>query len=138
MPTILMIANNLKICSLNTWLQYNENHKQVIIYYHPGLNHFCILDATAQVNIVDLRLVSRVCRDACQCITSACAANDFHWCFWADLGPRIDIFKCLGSSKSKMFQVFTACPYLTCITLWPRKIPLFLYHQIHTWSVNWN
>lgn len=98
----------------------------MIIYYHPGLNHLCILDATAQLNYSRLAF-GFTCMQACLPMHNlACAANDFHWCFWADLGLRIGMFKCLGSSKSKMFQAFTAGPYLTCTTLRPQKIPVFV------------
>ena len=59
---------------------------------------------------------------------------DFHWCFKAVLYGGIAILKCLGSSKSKIFQTFRASPYPMCVTLWPQKILMFFCTSKLIWD----
>ena len=62
----------------------------------------------------------------------------FHWCFRAVLDSRIAILKCLGSSKSKIFQALRIPPDFTCIALQPWKILLFFFHlQTSVWNRNY-
>ena len=131
MHAILIIGNNLEICTLTATLKWKPVlnhwvplHKQISVILSFGfLNKqgYLLAYNHSSYSSTHSRPLKKKILDWFNCRSTSesslfypdvyqhqwwcfmrleCVIDDFHWCFGAILGPRIAMFKCLGSSKS--------------------------------------